>query len=149
MMTIKTYLKKNNQFILIENFNFPLDDSFYIEGALELTINGIDLISIEMWDCIDQLWAYFIDGLVAVKNNKTFTFYFPDQPIKVFLLPISDINIMVSVTCNNEQKTIVSKKEFLDSMQKSARDFLKYIVHISPEEKENSEKLLKELDSII
>ena len=126
-----------------------MDDSFYIEGALELTINGINLISIEMWDCVDQLWAYLIDGLVSVNNKKIFTCYFPDQPIKVSFLPISNINIMVSVTCNKEKKTIINKKEFLDAMQKSARHFLKYLVYIAPEEKENSERLLKELDSII
>ena len=71
MIIIKTYIKDDNDnFILVQNFNQTVKDSTYMNGAIELTINNVNLITINMWDYIVTLWAYLIQGLHKIYRNK-------------------------------------------------------------------------------
>jgi hypothetical protein len=69
-MQIKSYVKKSGQFILIDEYHGPLKDEDYVESALVLTIDGFELITVEMWDCVDQLWEYFIDAVTEVAAGR-------------------------------------------------------------------------------
>ena len=86
-MTIvcNTYLKsQDNRLILVEEFSNSIVDSDYVEGAIALEVNGKKLLTLEMWDYVDQLWAYLINGLVDLEGGKDeFSSYFPDQPIEI------------------------------------------------------------------
>ncbi|EAO4574243.1 hypothetical protein ACAK56_004437 [Salmonella enterica] len=126
MILVKTYIKRKNEFIEFNDYTEKFEDSDYIEGALELTINDIVLLNKDMWDYIDQLWSYIADGIVCIQNNKPFETYFPDQPIKISLTPIKE-SVFVSVTCHSEKKIKVDKKEFVHEMTKHVIDFFDYL----------------------
>ena len=111
MISVKTYLKINNEFIEFHEYNGGLSNINYIEGALELSINGVVLIDKTMWDYIDQLWAYIVNGVENILNDEPFETYFPDQPIKLKVIP-SNENIIFSVECDTEKKVFVNRKYF-------------------------------------
>lgn len=129
MITISTYLKVGNVFLNIYDYNGQLDDDFYVEGALELTVNNTRLIDESMWDCIDQLWCYFIEGLILISNNEKFKTNFPDQPIEVIFKPIKN-HVLISVKANEEKKAFIEKDIFIACMASHAKRFLTKLISI-------------------
>ncbi|CAD5609073.1 hypothetical protein [Escherichia coli] len=126
MISVKTYLKINNEFIEFHEYNGGLSNINYIEGALELSINGVVLIDKTMWDYIDQLWAYIVNGVENILNDEPFETYFPDQPIKLKVIP-SNENIIFSVECDTEKKVFVNRKYFIETMASSAIEFFDFL----------------------
>lgn len=122
MISLKSYIKLNDDYIDIFEFEGVIKDKNYIEGAIELTINNIELINLEMWDYIDQLWGYFSEGLECISNNNEFKTNFPDQSIQVNFKPIGK-NVLFSVHCHSENKVIINKDEFIHVMSKHALYF--------------------------
>lgn len=147
MIELKSYIKHNKQFIDIVDFNGPIEDPNYIEGGITLKINNVELINLEMWDYVDQLWAYFSTGLNEISQDKTFETNFPDQPIKVIFKPIRE-NILITVKCHSEMKAMINKKEFIDSLSNHALAFFKKLSGIKGVDKNNYEyeiSLLKKM----
>lgn len=126
MITVNTYIKTKCGFFEIHDFTEDIEDYNYIEGALELTINGINLLDKSMWDYIDQLWSYIADGVICISNDEAFEIYYPDQPIKISFIPEKGY-VFVSVVCHSEKSIRVDKKEFICVMSKSAIDFFDYL----------------------
>jgi hypothetical protein len=56
MIEIITFFKIDDQFIKVDDFEGPLPKSFfdegipYIEGAIQLNVDGVLLIDTSMWD---------------------------------------------------------------------------------------------------
>lgn len=126
MILVKTYIKSKSGFVEFNHYKEEFEDLDYIEGAIELTINGVVLLNKDMWDYIDQLWSYIADGIICIQSNKSFETYFPDQPIKVSFTPIKE-SVSVSVTCDSENKVKVDKREFIHEMSKHAIVFFDYL----------------------
>lgn len=126
MISVRTYIKKEEEFIEFHSYTGHIEDSNYIEGALELTINGITLLDKDMWDYIDQLWSYIVDGIVCILNDQPFESYFPDQPIKISFVPMKG-NVSLSVMCNSEKTIQINKKKFIHVMSKHVIDFFDYL----------------------
>ncbi|GAA2998056.1 hypothetical protein [Actinokineospora diospyrosa] len=55
----------------------------HIEGAIELRLNGKEIIDQSMWDYVDQLWAYIVTMLEEFTTAPRVSTYFPDQPIEL------------------------------------------------------------------
>lgn len=126
MILITTYLKINDKFVEFHEYKNTLNKVNYIEGALELTINGVVLIDKTMWDYIDQLWAYIVNGVESILNDQPFETYFPDQPIKLKVLP-SNEKIIFSVECDTEKKVVINRKYFIETMASSAIEFFDFL----------------------
>lgn len=60
--------------------DLPVDPD-YIEGAIELNIDGIEIIGKHEWDYVDQLWAYISTMSKKLREEQRADTYFPDQPI--------------------------------------------------------------------
>ncbi|MDX4951182.1 hypothetical protein [Proteus mirabilis] len=127
MIEVSTFLKVGNEFLNIYDYEGELDDDFYVEGALELSINNIKLIDKSMWDCIDQLWCYFVDGLILISENKEFRTNFPDQPIEVIFTPVKE-HILISVKANIQKKAFIKKAVFITYMASHAKEFFAKLV---------------------
>lgn len=126
MILVKTYIKSKNGFVKFNDYTEEFENLNYIEGAIELTINGVTLLTKEMWDYIVDLWAYIYDGIDNIRDKKPFETYFPDQHIKVSFIPIKE-SVYVSVNCHFENKVKVDKKEFIHEMTKHAITFFEYL----------------------
>lgn len=123
MISINTFIKLNDNFINIFDLKEKIKNKNYIEGAIELTINGKILIDKSMYDYIDELWSYISEGLFIVSQNEEFKCYFPDQPIAVNFIPQKGNRILVSITCHEEIKISINRYEFLHSMIEHAKLF--------------------------
>ncbi|EOV8090181.1 hypothetical protein ACOMXT_004067 [Providencia rettgeri] len=123
MINVNTFIKFNDNFINIFYLKEKIKNSNYIEGAIELTINGKNLIDKSMYDYIDDLWSYLSEGLFIVSQGEEFKCYFPDQPIAVSFIPQKGNRILVSVKCHEEIKTSIDRYEFLNSMAEHAKLF--------------------------
>ncbi|MBM7774691.1 hypothetical protein JOD54_004895 [Actinokineospora baliensis] len=55
----------------------------HIEGAVELRLNGEEIIGRSTWDYVDQLWAYIVDMLEEFTRTPRVSTYFPDQPVEL------------------------------------------------------------------
>lgn len=84
MVSIASYLKQDGALVPLAEFRGPIEDEDYIEGAIELSINGKPLLTTAQVDYVDQLWAYLIQGIVgAVRDGQLFSTFFPDCPIEI------------------------------------------------------------------
>ena len=96
---IESYLRQEDgEFTLAESWNAPISDHEYLEGALKLTINDTPIITLTMWDYIDELWAYVINTLQELASGDSVHMYFPDQPIKLEMKRTPPNMILVSIS---------------------------------------------------
>lgn len=149
MIEVKSYIKHKKAFIDVFEFDGVIADPDYIEGGLVLQVNGIELINLEMWDYIDQLWAYIATGLKEVSENKEFETNFPDQPIKVKFKPIRQ-DLLLTVICHSETKAVVNKNIFVSDMAKYALSFFERLSGFKGVDENNYSyemKILRELIS--
>lgn len=69
MFEIKSFFKKNNDFIPAAEFKDVISDPDYIEGAIEISQWNKKILTIENWDYVDQLWCYFVEGIEKVSKG--------------------------------------------------------------------------------
>lgn len=121
MMKVDSFIKCSADFINVNTFNGVLKDGDYIEGGMILTINHVEMINLSLWDYIDQLWIYILNGLIDLHSGRDVLFYFPGQPVKVtmshtgsrILFKVADIGLMVE------------KRDFINFMAAECFDFLR------------------------
>lgn len=121
-ISVKTYIKCGDNYTDFFDFTGPVKDVDYIDGAVELSINGVCLIDKSMYDYIDQLWSYLAEGLSKINKGETFVTYFPDQPIAVKIIADKN-NILISVHCHSEVKVYVNKNIFLLKNSRACKGF--------------------------
>ncbi|WP_175857546.1 hypothetical protein [Burkholderia anthina] len=122
MISSKTYLKVKKKFVDFHGFDGKIQDPDYIEGAIELSVDGVVLLDRSMWDCVDQLWAYLTEGLVCISRGEGFKTYFPDQPIEI-KFAVHGSSVVFSVTVNETVKVVVDRFEFISEMKRFAIEF--------------------------
>lgn len=120
MMKVDSFIKCSAGFINVNAFNGVLKDADYIEGAMELTINHVEMINLALWDYIDQLWIYILNGLIDLHSGRDVLFYFPDQPVKVTMSHIGS-RILFKVA---DVAVMVEKRGFISFMAAECLDFL-------------------------
>ncbi|PHM21990.1 hypothetical protein [Xenorhabdus ehlersii] len=148
MINVNTYIKIKEEYIDFFQYDGDIKRIDYIDGALELTINGINLIDKSMYDYIDDLWSYLSEGLALLYDNKEFKCYFPDQPIEVKFIPSKGNRVLVSVNCHSEVKTSVDKNYFLIAMRDHAKKFFKRLEYLKPSSMGECKAAMKYLEVI-
>lgn len=129
-MKVQSYFREGGDFIPVEHFTGTINDPDYIEGAIELVVGRRKLLSIEMWDYVDQLWAYILDGLLELNQKGRFTTYFPDQPIKLEFVTDGEDSVIVKVKVNEERIAVVSRNEFYREIVQAARTFFEALTRV-------------------
>ena len=133
MINISTYIKANGVYVDFLDFNEEIYNTDYIEGFIELTVNGVKLIDNSMHDYIDDLWSYFSEGLASIYKGEDFKTYFPDQPIEVkFEKCRNNKHILLTVNCHEEISVEIGKKEFFRVMKLHAEMFFDKLKQIAP-----------------
>lgn len=96
MIQVESWLKVADDLVSVQEFTGPIPDQDYIEGAIELIISHKPVLTRDMIDYIDQLWAYFIRGLEEVVAGREFSTYYPDMPLQIILRPHGrDVTVIV------------------------------------------------------
>ncbi|WP_174973709.1 hypothetical protein [Burkholderia contaminans] len=147
MIVAKTYLKVKKKFVDFNDFDGKIPGQNYVEGAIELSINGVEIFNKEMWDCVDQLWAYLAEGVMCVARGEDFKTYFPDQPIEVSF-SVRAGKVIVAVTVHETVKVTVDQSEFVSEMKRLAVDFFEVLRRRGGGFEDSSDFYLNKLSSI-
>jgi len=131
MIKVKSCLLIKGKSYEIGEYRGRVKDPDYIDGSLTLSINDNTIISSDMWDYIDQLWCYIINGLLEIKSDGIFTTFFPDQPIEMSLEKYNGV-LTITIKTNTVYTEQVSWNEFLKGILPSATLFWTRIVELAP-----------------
>ncbi|MFC3157991.1 hypothetical protein SAMN05443633_104332 [Chryseobacterium arachidis] len=141
----KSYFLRFNELTESELMKYLSDDDFYIEGAVRITYFGKELIGFRYWDLIDQLCSYFIHAIyeITIDNKKSVKFYFPDQPVEVFVTKEKEL---VGIKIGNKDIFYLNRNIFMKEFSNACKNLYERINISSYElEMEEIEEILKYL----
>ncbi|WP_218080446.1 hypothetical protein [Anthocerotibacter panamensis] len=135
MLKVSSYLKVNEEFILASQFTNQVSDPDYIEGAIEIEFCEEILLGLRTWDYIDQLWSYFVNGLVEVAEGKEFKTFLPDQPVQITFKPdIASRRVTVEEQSTEYHNISINYVEFMGTMITEGKAFFSKMSELLPEE---------------
>lgn len=130
---VRSYIQAGDTFVPIAQFNGPLEDRNYVEGALELIIDGKTVSDISYNDLIDQFWAYIIGCLEKVVAGERGETFWPDQPIKLAFSPIPANKVLVerSGSSDPDVRVVVDTFDLVDALLAGASEFFRVYLPLS------------------
>ena len=79
---IRSYLRVGDgQFVPMEEAEFFEGDCTWVPGTIVFAIDGVEVLSFELWDDINHLWPYVVRALEDCRREGQGERYFPDQPL--------------------------------------------------------------------
>ena len=148
MIDVATFMKSGDQLVPIADFRGPIANERYVEGAIELTIDGTRLLTREQVDYVDQLWDYLLEGLECTAEGIPFSTYFPDMPIRITFTPEGG---RVTLTVDNRRHVVsatVPSNELLKALVPAATDVFQRLLPLLPEQKPVNEHALDRLSRL-
>lgn len=135
-ITIQSYLRREDgQFVPLREWVDPINDHDNLEGALDLIVNDIPLITPTMWDYIDELWAYIINTLQDFSSKKSANTYFPDQPIKLELKRTSPGTTLISISSRSgkfDKSTLTQERNLVRQLLDAGEEFFTKMSKLDP-----------------
>ncbi|MEM8641179.1 MAG: hypothetical protein AAGG51_20540 [Cyanobacteria bacterium P01_G01_bin.54] len=132
-ITIHSFLKSGDAFILATDFDAELEDDFYIEGYIDITYGEQKILTAQDWDLVDQLWCYLIDGLAEVVRGNSFSTYFPDQPLEIALTPDAHFKTLeFTVKAQAEKRFLLPYHDCMIALLQEAQSFLDCLCALNP-----------------
>ncbi|MFE2228283.1 hypothetical protein [Streptomyces kronopolitis] len=133
MVEIETYLKvANGGFVKVVTCRTPPPDLDYIEGAIRLSVDGLEIIGTEEWDYIDQPWCHIAEMVTKMQSSGYAETYFPDQPIKLSFRSTGS-RVLVTVKSGEKFKTAnASSVDFLAAVKAAGVIFFKKMSELAP-----------------
>ncbi len=129
MVRITSYIWTGNSLVPFEAFAGPFEDPDYVEGAIEIVVDGVVVLSNALVDYVESLWCYLITGVLEVCEGRNAETFFPDQPIKVVLKPL-DEQIEIEVTVREAVRVRADLREFLKEFTSAASLFFKKAMQV-------------------
>ncbi|WP_345060934.1 hypothetical protein, partial [Streptomyces rameus] len=125
MIDVTSYLRtKSGSFVDVAEAGSPAADPSYVEGAIDMAINGVRILDQELWDYVDELWAYIGDMVLKLTNEGEASTYFPDQPIRLSFKRLGGGLVLVSLTYDDVKRTVsVGERELVDALRRSGTEF--------------------------
>lgn len=134
MIEINTYLMgADGSFEPIDTVRHRPADPQHIEGAMELTIDGTPIITLEEWDLIDQLWAYIGEMLNDLRIKGEAETYFPDCAIKFVFRRVAPELVLVSLEYAGVGRSIqVNEVDFVEAFRSAGAHFFDVMLTLFP-----------------
>lgn len=150
MIEISTYLRNSiGGFVAVDKIASYDGDSLYVEGALELTVNGVQLIDKSMWDYVDQLWAYLVQLVIEVRKAGRAEVLFPDQPICLSIERVGKSDLLVRCEAGDGKRVArVSEEEFSAAVERAAEGFFNSMLVLIPQNRHGYEYELQRTKSL-
>ncbi|MGP2438629.1 hypothetical protein [Streptomyces sp. JW3] len=94
---INSYLGNPSEGFTLVTEAAPPRNSDYIDGAIDLFVHGVPILDRELWDYVDQLWAYILNMIEELRKRDEVHTFFPDQPIKLTFKRVGVGHLLVSL----------------------------------------------------
>ncbi|MEV6591630.1 hypothetical protein [Streptomyces acidicola] len=133
MVEIETFLKgADGGFMQLQACRTPPPDLDYIEGAIRFSVDGLEVIGLEEWDYVDQLWCYIAEMVAKLRSSGYAETYFPDQPIKLDFQAAGP-RVLVTATIGKEvRKASASSTDLLDTLKAAGMIFFEKMSELAP-----------------
>ena len=105
-------------------------DFDHLDGVIIIKFRNEYIMDFTFWDLIYHVWIDFIDLIINFENKASSESFFPDQPLKMSLKPITH-NVLRFELGDNEWR--LPKKEFFLSLLDSAKFFFEKMIEYFPE----------------
>ena len=148
MIQIKSYLREpGGEFTEVDAVDSPPLNHRYVEGAVELTIDGVPIIDTVMWDYVDQLWAYIGDMVLSLREQGQASTYFPDQPIKLMFRKQGRSRVLVTLEINGATRTAsADRDELVSTLREHGSAFFGKMIELLPENRDGYTDALERLN---
>lgn len=146
-MKINSFVRFKDKFIPISEASQIVSDERYIEGVIEIFIQDSPILTIKHEDYIDQLWSYIWEGIKAISENRSFSTFFPGQPIELLFELKNYEKIQFIVKDDKVNKKVVDKNLFIKEMTLKCKEFFHVLPKIAPTLTNYSKEILEEIDS--
>lgn len=125
----ESLLKIDDEFVLVEEYDGPIPDADYIEGAIRFRFGNEEILSLKHWDLVDQLWAYLLEGLYKLDSGTEYDVCFPDQPLALKLREINGETVEMTI---GEDSTNVPKSILFRELTEAAIVFFERMSTLVP-----------------
>jgi hypothetical protein len=133
MIAIQTFLRNaDGSFTPVEHCTEPPPDPDYIEGAIELVIDGVEIIGKSQWDYVDQLWSYVVSMAEKLEDDSRADTYFPDQPILLALQKERGRVLVSAKVREGVRRASADEGELLDALRVAGRVFFGKLSELVP-----------------
>jgi hypothetical protein len=135
LIEVESYLRaKDGQFTRVEDAQDAPPDPRHVEGALMLKIDHVTVIDTEMWDDVDELWAYIATMVSTLNEKDEASTYFPDQPIKLTFRRQGNGRIVVTADPGDQTRTAnASERELVAELQSKGSLFFAKLSDLLPD----------------
>lgn len=150
MIEIETYLRgADGTFVRVEECRTPPADADYVEGAVRLAVNGVEIIGVKEWDYVDQLWAYIANMIPELTATGSASMYFPDQPIELTFRRDGSRVLVSFRVGKSHRKASVPMSELLGALRSAGGNFFDAMSALLPENAQSYSDARRQLTSLI
>ena len=130
---VSSFFKYGERFVPAQEATELVPDSFYVEGALCITVDGQEFLTLAHADLVDQLWLYVVDGLGKLRAGDVFETYFPDQPTRLTFRPLGAERFLLTVKTDAGKKSVqATRTEMLRALCEGAHQFFNALDIVVP-----------------
>ena len=135
MIALQTYLRDGDAFIAVDQFEGDIRDPMHIEGAIELTVNGVVLMDRSLYDDVDQLWSYLAQATLDCADRGSGSTLFPDTPIRVSLERVKGDQIEIEIDWPRPEgrRARASSAEFVRAVYDHGKAFFDRMTSLAPQ----------------
>ncbi|QFY07174.1 hypothetical protein GBF35_11170 [Nonomuraea phyllanthi] len=135
MIEVDSYLVgADGRFVLIGEAVGPPPDPHYIEGAIELTVNGVPILDLDTFDYVDQLWAYIADMVRSLQIEGAAGTYLPDQPVELLFQQQGFGRVLVTRRLGSISLTALAQEdELVSALRVGGTAFFKKMIELVPQ----------------
>lgn len=118
----------------VAQFAGPLEDDRYVDGALVISVDGVEVLTTSQWDLIDQLWCDVVDMLRELDRTGKAHTYFPDQPLELAFEHVDKSRVRITLTRsqNDRRSAELDRREFEAAICQAGVHFFGEMLRLSP-----------------
>lgn len=150
MIQFSTYIRIKPDYEPVDALSKPPPDADYVDGYIDLAIDGVTIMDRSAWDLVDQLWAYMVNGIEDVAAGRSFFTYFPDQPLELRfdLIEPEEVRVELGSPPRNVS-AVVSRRAWIEAVATEATKVLLVLGAWLPENREGYQQVIDQAAALL
>lgn len=135
-VTVQTLIREDERFVsLAESTRRRSEpEARSIEGAIRLTVDGKRLIDEDVWDDVDSLWSYLLNGLVRARQELPFQCGFPNGPRPIRITPdkAGRVRLSFGAGYSDAVEAVAELEPLSRAMALAGRELFTWLAKVAP-----------------